>query len=69
LSVRCLYKAGLKGEIDYRKLYFRYRKKTIVEATITNRFYLVLYIVSKKEKQVVFVSTEINIQNIEEAGS
>ena len=50
LSIRRLYKAGLKGEIDHRKLYLRYRKKIIIKVIITNRLYLISYIISKEEK-------------------
>jgi hypothetical protein len=60
LSIKRLYKAGLKREIDYRKLYLRHGKKIIVKAIITNRLYLISYVVSKGEKQVVFALTEIN---------
>ncbi len=61
LSIRRLYKAGLKGEIDYKKLYLKYRKKTIIKAIITNRLYLILYVILKGERQVAFILTKINI--------
>ena len=50
LSIRCLYKASLKGEIDYKKLYLRREKKIIIKVIITNRLYIILYIVLIGEK-------------------
>ena len=50
LSIRRLYKANLKGEIDYKKLYLRCRKKIIIKVIITNRLYIILYIVLIGEK-------------------
>ena len=50
LSIRRLYKASLKGEIDYKKLYLRCRKKIVIKVIITNRLYIILYIVLIGEK-------------------
>ena len=50
LSIRRLYKVGLKGEINYKKLYLRYGIKIIIKVIITNSLYIILYIVLKKEK-------------------
>jgi hypothetical protein len=61
LSIRRLYKAGLKGEIDYKKLYLKHGTKIVIKVRITNRLYLILYVVSKGEKQMAFALTEINI--------
>ncbi len=61
LSIRRLYKVGLKGEINYKKLYLRRGKKTIIKAIITNRLYLILYVILKGERQVAFILTKINI--------
>ncbi len=69
LSVRRLCEAGLKGEIDHKKLYLRRGKKTIIEATMTNGLYLVSHVALKGERQVAFASTEIDMQDVEETGS
>jgi len=50
LSIRRLYEVGLKGEINYKKLYLKYGMKIVIKVRITNRLYLILYIVSKGEK-------------------
>ena len=50
LSIRRLYKASLKGEIDYKRLYLKRRIKIVIKARIINGFYLILYIISKGEK-------------------
>ncbi len=61
LFIRRLYKVGLKGEINYKKLYLKRGKKIIIKVIITNRLYLILYIVLKGERQVAFILTKINI--------
>jgi hypothetical protein len=50
LFIRYLYKASLKGEINYKKLYLRYKKKIVIKVIITNRLYIILYIILIGEK-------------------
>jgi hypothetical protein len=50
--------------LDTNKIYFRHGNKTIVKATISNRFYLVFYIESNSKKEIIFDTTDINIKDI-----
>jgi hypothetical protein len=50
LSIRRLCEVGLKGEIDYKKLYLKRGTKIVIKARMTNRLYLILYVASKGEK-------------------
>jgi hypothetical protein len=59
--MRRLYKASFKGEIDYKKLYLKCRTKIIIKAKMTNGLYLVLSVTLKGEKQVTFISIEIDM--------
>jgi hypothetical protein len=61
LSIRRLCEAGLKGEIDYKKMYLRRGIKIIIEAIMTNGLYLISHVVLKGIKQVAFALTEIDI--------
>jgi gag-polypeptide of LTR copia-type len=68
LSVRRLCEAGLKGEIDHKKLYLKRGTKTIIKAKMTNGLYLVSSVALEGEKQAAFTSIEIDTQNAEPCG-
>ena len=50
LFIRRLYRVGLKGKINYKKLYFKYETKIVIKVRIINKLYLILYVVFKGEK-------------------
>lgn len=50
LLVRRLCEVGLKGEIDYKKLYLRRGIKIVIKVRITNRLYLISHIILEGEK-------------------
>ena len=50
LFIRRLYKASLKREINYKKLYLRRGKKIVIKVIITNRLYIISYIILIREK-------------------